>query len=273
MRKLFFMIICVALLTGCGAAKETGTYPEDCSFGVFIGAGPEALQKILEYDTVVIDAQYFTAEQIKEIHSVGHKVYSYINAGSLEDFRPYYQEYEQYTLGAYEHWDEERWVDVSVQAWQDFVLKSLAPDILGKGVDGLFVDNADVYYMYQSPEIFDGLEIILKGLQSMDTYVVINGGDTFVTEYMDHGGKFCDIADAVNQESVFGRIEWDENRFSENDPDERAYFQEYVEKVAADGGDIYLLEYTTDSKLIKQIKAYCRKHHFRYYISTTLELL
>lgn len=245
----------------------------DRSYGVFLGIGPEDLARTLDYDTIVIDAQYFTPEQIAALHAAGHTVYSYINIGSVEDFRPYYNDYVSYTIGDYENWDEERWVDVSDPVWQDFILKQLAPDILAKGVDGLFVDNADVYYFRQTAEIFSGVSKILKGLQALDTYVSVNGGDTFVTDYIEKGGSFRDIADAVNQETVFSKIEWEENRFSRNDDEERAYFQEYAETVAENGGDIYLLEYTKDAELIEQIKAYCREHHFRYYVSGTLELL
>ena len=40
----------------------------------------------------------------------------------------------------------------------------------------------------------------------------------------------------------------------------------------ADGMDVYLLEYTTDHKLIHRIKKYCRKKKYDYYIADSLEL-
>lgn len=245
----------------------------DTSYGVFLGIEPKDIARTLDYDTIVIDAQYFSAEQIAALHQSGHTVYSYINIGSVEDFRPYYNDYKAYTIADYENWEGERWVDVSKDVWKDFILKKLAPEILAKGVDGLFVDNTDIYYIKETKEIFSGVADILKGLQAMDTYVSVNGGDTFVMEYLEKGGRFSDIADAVNQETVFSAIEWEEERFSQNPEKEKAYFQEYVETVAANGGDVYLLEYTKDAALIKQIQEYCRVHHFRYYVSGTLELL
>lgn len=254
------------------AAADAAAY-SDKSYGVFLGIDPDDIARTLDYDTIVIDAQYFSPEQIAELHDAGHTVYSYINIGSVENFRSYYKDYEAYTIGVYENWEEERWVDVSKTVWQDFILKKLAPEILAKGVDGLFVDNADVYYFKQTKQIFQGVTAILKGLQALDTYVCINGGDTFVTDYLENGGQFRDVADAVNQETVFSKIEWDEDRFSSNDEEERTYFQNYAETVAANGGDVYLLEYTKDPALIAEIQAYCRAHHFRYYVSGTLELL
>ena len=245
----------------------------DHSYGVFLGIEPEDIERTLDYDTIVIDAQYFEPEQIDALHKSGHTVYSYINIGSVEDFRSYYNDYVKYTIADYENWEGERWVDVSQEAWRDFILKKLAPKILAKGVDGLFVDNVDIYYIKKTPEIFEGVTKILKGLQEMDTYVSINGGDTFVMDYIKKGGKFTDVADAVNQETIFSEIDFDNERFLQHDEEERGYFQNYVETVAKNGGDIYLLEYTKDAKLIEQIKEYCRAHHFRYYVSSTLELL
>ena len=245
----------------------------ETSYGVFLGIEPEDLSRTLAYDTIVIDAQYFSAEQIADLHKSGHKVYSYINIGSVEDFRSYYKQYESLTFGDYENWEGERWVDVSSDMWKDFILKKLAPDILKKGVDGLFVDNVDVYYIKPTDAIFGGVKDILQGLVKLNTYVCINGGDSFVTEYLKRKGSFHDIAHGVNQETIFSKIEWEEERFSTSSDEDRGYFQEYVETVAKNGGDVYLLEYTKDTELIKQIKKYCSEHHFRYYVSSTLELL
>ena len=53
---------------------------------------------------------------------------------------------------------------------------------------------------------------------------------------------------------------------------DRAYFQDYIERYAAKGVDICLLEYTRDKSLIREIREYCRKNGFHYYISDSLEL-
>lgn len=45
-------------------------------------------------------------------------------------------------------------------------------------------------------------------------------------------------------------------------------FERYAEK----GADICLLEYTRDKRLISEIRDYCQKHGFKYYISDSLEL-
>ena len=266
-RILLWALACLVLLTGCGA-KETS---QSLKYGVFIGSDAD-LAAYKDYETIVIDAQYYSAEQIKEYKEDGHTVFSYINIGSLENFRDYYAEYEELTLGDYEHWSEEKWVDVSDGRWQEFVLKELAPSLTTKGIDGFFVDNCDVYYVYPNDEILDGLATIMRGLKSMGKEVVINGGDSFLDAYTANSGDLFDVVTGINQESVFTAIDWDRGEFTEATAEDREYFMEYVEKYSKLGVRVYLLEYTRDKDLSKQIKDYCGEHGFSYYISESLEL-
>ena len=148
-------------------------------YGVFLGAEPEDIPDMESFRKIVVDAQSFTEEEISRLKESGHIVYSYINIGSVEEYRSYFDKFNKYTLGVYENWEDERWVDVSQEEWQDFILDKLAKDILAKGVDGLFVDNCDVYYNFKEDRIYDGVTKILKGFKNSGTYVIINGGDTY----------------------------------------------------------------------------------------------
>ena len=241
-------------------------------YGVFLGADPEDISDMTSYRKIVIDAQYFSKEEISSLKESGQIVYSYINLGSVEEFRPYFKSYEKYSLGVYENWDDERWVDVSQKEWQDFVVGKLAKDILDTGVDGLFVDNCDVYYNFENEKIYNGVTEILKGLKAYDTYVIINGGDTYVREYFQKNKNLDTVMDAVNQESVFSAINWKNKSFTKNKDSDRDYFQEYCKLVDDNGKDVYLLEYTKDSQLIDSIKAYCSENDYTYYASDTLDL-
>lgn len=240
-------------------------------YGVFIGYDGK-LSALSDYKTIVIDAQYVTKKEITSFKKQGHTVYTYINVGSIENFRPYYDEYKSLSLGVYEHWEDENWVDVSSKKWQNFILNKLAPELVNKGVDGFFVDNTDVYYVYPKKEIMNGLAKILKGLKGKGKKVVINGGDSFLDAYTSKGGKWSDVITGINQESVFSSIEWDTNTFGKASKEDHEYFKDYLEKYGSLGAEIYLLEYTTDKNLIKQIKKYSIEKGFHYYISDSLAL-
>ena len=125
------LLVILMFIMGCFFIKDDkvktsekndyGKTLEKNDYGVFLNADASSLERFKKYDLIVIDAQYFTKKDIESLHQNGTKVYTYLNIGSVENFREYYKTYEKFTIGKYEHWDEEKWVDVSVPAWQKFI--------------------------------------------------------------------------------------------------------------------------------------------------------
>lgn len=270
--KVLALIFVIVLISGYFLIKDSSTSTfEENDYGVFLNADASSLKQLENYDLIVIDAQYFTKSDIELLHQNGTKVYTYLNIGSIENFREYYTTYEKLTIGRYEHWDEEKWVDVADPDWQKF-MEQLSQELFEKGVDGFFIDNCDVYYYAPRESIFEGLTAILQNIMTFDKAVIINGGDTYVTEYRERYGAIDHIMTGVNQESVWSAIDFDKGTFYEQTKETRDYYCNYLEACQADGMDVYLLEYTTDKKLIPKIKRYCNEHDFHFYVSNSLEL-
>lgn len=270
--KVLALIFVLMLISGYFIIKDSSTSTfEGNDYGVFLNADASSLKQLKNYDLIVIDAQYFTKSDIELLHQNGTKVYTYLNIGSIENFREYYTTYEKLTIGRYEHWDEEKWVDVADPDWQKF-MEQLSQELFEKGVDGFFIDNCDVYYYAPRESIFEGLTAILQNIMTFDKAVIINGGDTYVTEYRERYGAIDHIMTGVNQESVWSAIDFDKGTFHEQTKETRDYYCNYLEACQADGMDVYLLEYTTDKKLIQKIKKYCNEHDFHFYVSNSLEL-
>lgn len=269
--------IFIIILSACGRETHTtgldkSKTPEREAYGVFLSIDNSDLSKLDKYDEVVIDAQYFTNEDIDKLHAEGHRVYSYLNVGAIENFRDYYTSNKSLFLGEYENWEEEQWIDVSDEGWQEFITETLAEKLSLKGVDGFFVDNCDVYYNFPNKKIFNGMTNILRGLMKYDKDVIINGGDYFVDAYYNKYGSVSDILTGINQESVFSAIDFDRKQLTKQTKKKREYFQSYITKYSNEGADIYLLEYTKDKLLMDKIQAYCTQNGFRYYISDSIEL-
>jgi hypothetical protein len=254
----------VMMLAGCGGDKTK-------DFGVFMGFSGD-LSELSDYETIVIDAQYYDKDEIESFKAGGGKVYSYINIGSIEEFRDYYDSYKDLSLSEYENWEGEYWIDVSDEGWRRFNKEVIIPLLLEKGVDGFFVDNCDVYYLYPTQEIMDGLTDMMTAMVGTGKAVLINSGNEYLDDYCEDGGDWEDVITGICQESVFSRILWDEDRFGEALPEDREYFMEYIEKYGAQGADVYLIEYTDSDELVKKVDKYCREKGFHYYISDSLAL-
>ncbi|MBQ3774123.1 MAG: glucanotransferase, partial [Pseudobutyrivibrio sp.] len=127
-------------------------------------------------------------------------------------------------------------------------------------------------YIDPREEIYAGLTTILSGLKATGKSVIVNGGDAYVSRYLDENNTLDKVIDGVNQESVYTSINWDEGTFGEATDDDREYFLDYLERVRDAGGVVYLLEYTTDEKLACYIEDECDAHGYHVYISDSLEL-
>ena len=241
-------------------------------YGVYLSDEYDELPIGVSCETIVIDAQYYSKEEVATLKKTNGTVLSYLNIGSIEDFRDYYNDYQDLILGPYENWDGEYWIDVSDQQWQDFITEDIATSLINKGVDGFFIDNTDVYYFYPDQDIYNGVTSILKSLKGKNMQVIINGGDTYVSKYLKENGSLDPVLDGVNQESVFSSINWDDKSFEENDQESKDYFLDYLSDVASDGKKVFLLEYTTDESLIQTIKEQSSKLGYTTYISDSLEL-
>lgn len=262
---LFAFVFCFTpLLSGCSSKPRH-------DYGVFLGINGDQASRLADYRLVVIEPSEFTKDQIKDLQTAGKAVYGYLNIGAVENYRPYYARFQDITLGAYENWPDEEWVDVSTPVWQSFIINELGKQYADMGLDGFFLDNADVYYHYPSREIFEGLVAILKGLKTYDIPLIINGGDTFVSECIE-GGMALSLFDGINQETVFTSIDFEKHSYGRQTEEESLYFQAYLAQAKASGLAVYLLEYGADQALAKEIDDYCAENGFFWYNAESLDL-
>ena len=278
MKKILIntVLICIFFLSICFLIYRFGKLKQmKKDYGVFIGA--DNIDKIKGYNVVVVEPASIDIGGVESLHKTNEKIYAYLNIGSLENYRPYFNEFKEKTLGIYENWEDEYWMDVSDVAWQKLIVDKLGRDIVDKGFDGFFIDNCDVYYYYPNEEIFNGLSSILQGLRSLNMTkkykidIIINGGDTFVSKCIENKTA-TELFDGVNQECVFTDIDFENKTYKEKDESDREYFKEYLSNVKKYIPEVYLIEYGANSNLIKEIENYCNENGFYWYNAKDLEL-
>ncbi len=283
------LVLCFALssLTGCRREEdmEGGEISDTSkeSYGVFLGVDRNSfnVDSFEGYDMVVVDAQELRKDQLAQLHAKGHMVYSYLNVGSIETNRDYYDDYRDLCLDRYENWPDEYWVDVTQKRWQEFTGSGLLKRILANdpAVDGLFLDNLDIYfhvtekkkYRSMKEDVYESLLRILEMYEDAELPVLVNGADLFVTRLIEEERE--GLIRGVNQETVFSRIlDYDKDKFGEQPARENKYYTEYLDMCKDTEMDVFLLEYTADEDVEKKISRYCEKNGFRYYISKHVNL-
>lgn len=245
------------------------------NYGISMSSSPEDMPQLKMYKELTIDASDFTKSDIEYLHNNGvEKVYSYLNVGSIESFRNYYNEFEQYTLGEYANWEDERWIDVSNKKWQTYVVDTIAKELNDKNIDGFFIDNIDVYTLYKSEATYKGLFNILSLLKNKyDKEIIINNGYDFVNTTIEKGIDIISIIDGVNQEEVMTVIkDYDKNRFRRQKNSEVKFTTNYLSDLKAGGLNIYVIEYTKNSKLKNKIISKYEKLGYNVFISRKVNL-
>ena len=269
-RKILTILTIFIILFTATAFSEKCLASFKHPYGVFLGVSTNNLSCMDDYKLIVIDASEYTSKQIKRLHEKGHIVYSYINIGSIEDYRDGYEELKDLALGEYENWEGEYWVDASSPRWQRHIKKA-AKALKKKGVDGLFADNADVYYFYHKKAIYRGIKKILTGIKGTSLPVIVNGGDVFVRKCISRMNNLP--FDGVNQECVLTTIsDYENDIFARQDAESEKYFKKYLKKCRKNGLGVYLTEYTKDKSIEEEVKRFANKNGYRYYVSGTVNL-
>ncbi len=111
------------------------------------------------YRLLVIDADpdqnNFTPTQIAQLRAGGrNRVLSYLNIGSCERFRSYWNgtgtpipgcgDNTAAHRGTYEGYSNEVWMDPSHPNHQRLILEYVAPRLVAQGIDGFYLDNMEI---------------------------------------------------------------------------------------------------------------------------------
>ena len=261
MKKMLVMILIVIFCTACLVNTSNKSTDVRHPYGVFIGAEKEKMLSLKNYDILIIDAEFLTAENIDMIHKKGNnEIFAYLNIGSIENFRSYYEEFLPFTIGEYENWDDEKWIDISSEQWQTHIYET-TDELLDKGVSGIFVDNTDVYYAFHEQKIYNVLMDIFNIFSKKGVKVIVNGGDVFISEAINNRSVPACIS-AVNQENVFTSIDFDDQSLGEKNREDREYFIEYLDVCKQNKLDVFLIEYGANDKLREKIMHYCNENDF-----------
>ena len=279
---LLFLIPFIAspMLIGCNKNESNNN-----GYGVLLGANEEDIDKLLDYKSVCIDLDEFSQESIQKLKNKNIEIYAYLSIGSLEDYRSYYEEFKDITFMPYKGWGHECWVDVSHIEWQSHI-SSEADRLKTMGADGIFMDNFDVYYfaseVYEERTaefiegVYQGCYNMLDDLTKKDMKLMMNSGTDFISRCkMVDEETPIDKVDVYAQEAVFSKFTdvciGEGNCFQKQVKSEQDYLMEYID-IMSDTADILLIEYAIDKQVIKEIKDYCNKNNFYYYITNSSNL-
>ncbi len=154
MARLLPIVLAAALVVGLSSAAEASAangrktrLAGARSFAFAIGDGTlrdDLSKRYARFDLVVVDGESTGARAVTAIRRrSGGLVLAYLDVGTIESYRGWYKAAKPFRLDYWGDWGE-WYANVNAPGFRSLMLERVAPTMLAKGFDGLFLDNTDM---------------------------------------------------------------------------------------------------------------------------------
>jgi uncharacterized protein (TIGR01370 family) len=189
------------------------------------------------FDLVVVDGEEARADEIAAMRAGGSVVLGYLSVGTVESWRSWYGRAKRYRLEAWKDWKDEWFANVNRPGLRRLLARRIAPALLDKGFDGLFLDNTDMIESHRSRT--PGMRKLVGALGALSD---LRGTLLFAQNGAGVIGPMLANYDGWNREDVSWSYDFDHGRYQAQRPAAVAQAQAELREIAVAG----LLVTTTD---------------------------
>jgi len=224
---LVTLLVALAPQAGAGGSDDPRLFgAESFAFGIgngmIEGNASEVADRLGDYDVVVVDGEEASAGVVSALQEEGAVVLAYLSVGTIEKWRGWYSDLKRYRLSAWQDWKDEWFADVSKAGLRDALADEIAPDLLDKGFDGLFLDNVDMIEPKRHKKQRDGMRELVARLGDL---VHSDGGFLFAQNGYWGFRRFGILddghLDGWNREDVTWTYDFDNRKYVRNSDRDR----------------------------------------------------
>ncbi len=194
--------------------------------------------RLARRDLVVVDGELTTAREVKKLKAHGALVLAYLSVGSVESWRSWFPLLEDYRLEELGDWEGEAYADVSQAGARDALADQIAPDLLKKGFDGLFLDNVDMVeeHAAQQPGMVDLVTRLSTRVHAAGGVLMAQNGDTVID-------PFVPLLDAWNREDPTGTYDFAKKKYVPTDAAGRRLARATIKRLVGAGLVVTTIDY------------------------------
>jgi hypothetical protein len=211
----------------------------DWAFAIGRNLNTATLRALRAYDLVVVDGEAVTGAQVRYLHRSGVIVVGYLDVGTIERDRSWYDKVKAYKLDYWGDWNE-WYAEVSAPGYRDVIRKQVAPSMLAKGLDGLFLDNTDMIESH--PEQAEGMRLLVGDL-SARTHGA--GKWLFTQNGIESIGPTLDFYDGWNLEDVTWSYDFETRRYVRRSSGDVAYALMSLRRLRSAGLATFATDYVS----------------------------
>lgn len=200
---------------------------------------PEIVAQLAPYDLVVVDGEEATPASVATLRGQGSIVLGYLSVGTIEPYRSWYPKLRRYQLPeSFEEFDE-FYADVSRKGFRRQIAGRIAPAILAKGFDGLFLDNTDMVEEFTKERA--GMRRLVRALSALARG---RGGLLFSQNGERSIGSLLPFYDGWNREDVTSTYSFKRKRYVRTTSAQLAAAQAALGRISAAGLLVTTADYT-----------------------------
>ena len=228
----------------------------DFAFGLGLDADdPAVLARLEGYDLVVLDGEDAKRVGVARLHAAGAIVLGYLSIGTIEPFRSWYPRLKPYRLRDRFKQFGEYYADVDARGFRRAISRRIAPRLLGKGFDGLFLDNTDMVETHRAQR--PGMRRLVGALAAR---VHRRGGLLFAQNGESSIAGTLRFYDGWNREDVTWTYSFKRHAYVHQRASEIAEAQSALRRIAARGLLVTATDYTApgdDAALAQAVSNAC----------------
>lgn len=221
------------------AAAPAAAAPDDPrlatveDFAFALGVDPNravTAARLAPYDLVVVDGEQATRGAVARLRSKGAIVLGYLSVGTIEPYRSWYRKLKPFRLrDRFEEFGE-FYARASAAGFRRAIAGRIAPRILRKGFDGLFLDNTDMVETHAEQR--RGMRRLVRRLSRLvharDGLLFAQNGDRSVRPLLRH-------LDGWNREDVSSTYSFKRRRYVRTSARDRSGAQRALRRASAAG--------------------------------------
>jgi polysaccharide biosynthesis protein PelA len=229
-RSAVFLACALAVL----AAAPASASPRDPRLrGVrtwaFAGGTRHSVDRLAAFDLVVVDGEDTPRREVRRLRARGTIVLAYLSVGTIEPGRSWYRRARRYRLDRWEDFGE-WYADVSARGFRRLIGRRVAPALLRKGFDGLFLDNTDMVESH--PRRRAGMRSLARSLSRLShrrgRLIFTQNGERSI-------GPTLRLYDGWNREDVTSTYDFDRRRYVRVPRDDARAAQRALRRIARAG--------------------------------------
>jgi polysaccharide biosynthesis protein PelA len=200
-------LLACALVLAC-AAPAAATPPREVRTWALALGARQPVERLAAFDLVVVDGEDTPRADVRRLRRRGTIVLSYLSVGTIERGRSWYRRARPYRLELWQDWGE-WYADVSSRGFRRLIARRVAPRLLGKGFNGLFLDNTDMVDGH--PRQRRGMRLLARSLSRL---VHSRRGGLLFTQNGERSiGPTLRFYDGWNREDVTSTYDFDAHRY------------------------------------------------------------